>query len=352
MEFLPPQQDSDILLAVLNAAARDPSFQGPAIEGVTSSGQDDATRDVLLTAMKEHPDVTIRCVILRRLLELWPDTKTHDFLIDAIHSDVSADVRALSGELLARLWWTKAAVRALLRSRAIADPADDVRDQLRLASTRATAKVSNFWERKLLGDRRQEEDEPEMLPGYPAFRIVQFRLRDIGPVRDSGVVTLSKQINIFLGDNASGKTTLLRSIGLAAIGQAAANEVEEKAISYLRKGTEIGNIEVLLQVVPDPDAGEDECGYFATGLRITAGSSRFSSIPDSEMSLFRPGYSLRPLPNSAEALGAIRSISQSQFGFVAGYGAVARRAVASAINRSPMVSRSPSSAGDKPRFAK
>jgi hypothetical protein len=114
----------------------------------------------------------------------------------------------------------------------------------------------------------------------------------------------------------------LRAIGLAAIGQAAANEVEEKAIAYLRKGAKTGTIEVLFEIVPDPDATQRQSGYFAVGLQITAGQSRFSSTPDSEMSLSRPGQNLRPLRNSAEALGALRSASASQFGFVAGYGAV------------------------------
>ncbi len=79
-----------------------------------------------------------------------------------------------------------------------------------------------------------------MLPGYPALRVLQFRLRDIGPIRDTGVVELSRNVNIFLGDNAAGKTTILRALGLAAIGQAAANEVEDNAAAYLRKGVDRG----------------------------------------------------------------------------------------------------------------
>jgi hypothetical protein len=132
----------------------------------------------------------------------------------------------------------------------------------------------------------------------------------------------NRDVNIFLGDNAAGKTTILRCLGLAAIGLAAANEVEQKAEAYLRKGARRGAIEVLFELIPDPDSQPTESGYFVVGLQITAESSRFTSIPNTELLLRRPDQTSEPPSNSAEFLGALRSDRSSRFGFVSGYGPV------------------------------
>jgi hypothetical protein len=196
-EALPERQDPDPLLVRLTAATSNPSSLRSALERVTSS--DSATRSVLLKVI-EHRDDTTRCLILRKLVELWPDTQTQNLLVTKLNSEVSGDVRALSGQLLGQLWWKKANIRDLLRSQARADPEEDARQRLDLAATHAARKVSNFWERMVSGDPPQGEEGPEMLPGYPAFRLAQFRLKNIGPVRDSGVVDISRGVNIFLGD--------------------------------------------------------------------------------------------------------------------------------------------------------
>jgi Tetratricopeptide repeat/AAA domain len=309
-----------VLLASESAGASAPSERRLAIERLTSSGRDLVTREILAKMLASDSDSGIRCFIVEKLAELWPDQQTQDILIVVVENDDSADVRASCLELLSRIWWKNHKVRQFLRSQV--DTANDpIRERLLHAVFNAGTRLSNFWEGKLFGARHVDE-EPEMLPGYPAFRIAQFRLRDIGPIRDSGVVQLAREVNIFLGDNAAGKTTILRALGLATIGHAAANEVEDKPIAYLRKGAEVGTIEVLFELVSDPGALPEESGYFAVGLQIASGSSRFSPIPDSEMSLLRPGQSTRLLPNSAEALGALRSVWPSQFGFVCGYGAV------------------------------
>jgi tetratricopeptide (TPR) repeat protein len=292
-----------------------------AIERLTKFSRDDITRDILFKAIVNEPEEKIRCSIVTQLAELWPDEKTRDFLLDITKRDTSPEVRATGCEYLSQLWWKQVGVRQWLRSLAAAATTEDIQPRLLHAVELAGGRVSAFWERRFLRERGADA-EPEMLPGYPAFRISQFRLRDIGPIRDTGIVELGKGVNIFLGDNAAGKTTILRSLGLAAIGLAAANEVEDNAAGYLRKGASRGTIEVLFELVPDPDAALTESGYFATGLQIVAGSSRFTSIPDSDMSLLHPEQSSRQLLNSTEPLALLRSDSTSPFGFVSGYGAV------------------------------
>jgi hypothetical protein len=201
-------------------------------------------------------------LIVEKLADLWPDQQTQDILVVVVENDVSADVRASCLELLSRIWWKNHKVRQFLRSQVDA-ATDPIRERVLHAAVAAGTQISNFWEGKLSGARHADE-EPEMLPGYPAFRIAQFRLRDIGPIRDSGVVQLAREINIFLGDNAAGKTTILRALGLATIGHAAANEVEDKPIAYLRKGAEVGTIEVLFELVSDPGALPEESWRTAT----------------------------------------------------------------------------------------
>ena len=64
---------------------------------------------------------------------------------------------------------------------------------------------------------------------------MRFRLGNIGPFVDTGLVELRSDVKDFLGDNASGKTTILKCLALAAIGPVAANEVENRASSYLQR---------------------------------------------------------------------------------------------------------------------
>src|SRR5262249_30232953 len=133
-------------------------------------------------------------------------------------------------------------------------------------------------------------------------------------------VDLDPRVNVLLGNNSAGKSTILRCLALSAIGTVAANEVEDRASSYLRKGGSRGAIEVLFEIIPDPESGPGESGYLATGLQIASGSSRFTPLPDPEMTLRRPGDSAGPLRNSADLLGTLRSDLARPFGFVAGYG--------------------------------
>jgi GTPase SAR1 family protein len=275
-------------------------------------------RQLLLQRAAYAPDERARCVAVRKLIT-WPDRQMRDFLLDLAEKDESVEIRCACYEALSEGWWKEWEVRRLLRS-VIADETEpEIAERLTRIAEGARSRLSGQWEAKLCGSA---EPVPEALPGYPTFRVSRFRLRDVGPFHDTGEVELRSDVNVFLGDNAAGKSTILRCLALAAVGLAAANEVEDDAGAYLRRGARRGTIEVLFELVPDQDALPGESGYFGVGLQITAGSSRFAALPDRDMTLRVPGQDSRKLFNSAEPLGSLRSASPSQFGFVAGYGAV------------------------------
>jgi tetratricopeptide (TPR) repeat protein len=297
------------------------SDQLSAIERLTKSRRSDVMRQILLNVIRGAQDTDVRCLIVAKLAQLWPDDLTRNFFLESAAGDTSPDVRILSAKYLSQIWWRQLIVRKTLRSLTITDSDERARQQVLDAVGSAERQVSRFWEERLSGTPTTEE-VPEMASGYPVFNVSRFRLRDIGPIRDTGVVELDRRVNIFLGDNAAGKTTALRCLGLAAIGHAAANEVEDNAAAYLRKGADRGTIEVLFELTPDQGTSPAGAGYFAVGLEITAGSSRFSPIPDSEMSIFHLEAVTKQWSNSTEHLSALRSHGPTQFGFVCGYGAV------------------------------
>jgi hypothetical protein len=113
--------------------------------------------------------------------------------------------------------------------------------------TRATE-----WRKWLAGEGDVSKLPPSLPAGLPALQVLRVRLRDIKAYADSGVVEfvdpsngLPRPWSLLLGENATGKSTFLRCIALAASGLGLANEIEEREASYLRIGAEAGFIEVL-----------------------------------------------------------------------------------------------------------
>ena len=328
-------EQSRELLARDAAHNPDASLRLSSIERLTTFWGDTITREFLFRRGANDSDETVRGVAVKKLAAMWPDDRTRDFLLDIAEKDTSVEVRALCFETLSNLWWNELAVRLWLRSRAMTESVGDVRQRLIRTVEGAGRQVSGLWEAKLSG-QGDAEKEPETMPGYPAFRVSRFRLRDIGPFHDTREVVLRPDVNVFLGDNAAGKTTILRCLGLAAIGLAGANEVEDNASGYLRKGADRGSIEVLFELTPDPDSLPGEVGYFAVGLQIVTGSLRFSPIPKDDLAIKRPNRPAASLVNSAEHLGALRSVGLTQFGFVSGYGAVRTFSVGSAAHQAEL----------------
>jgi WD40 repeat protein len=286
------------------------------------------TQEALFAVARTGGDSIRRGQAVRRLAS-WPDEKGRDVLREMVEGEASADVRVACYEALTSGWWNEQGVREWLRAKVRLEP-DDAKARALAAITSASSQLAGAWEEAVTG-RRSYDNCPSSRPGYPALRAARFRLRDIGPFRDTGEVWLQPDVNVFLGDNAAGKTTVLRCLGLAALGIAAANEVEKNAAAYLRKNAHRGIIEVVFEIVPDPDVFSVEVGHCAVGLEIVAGSSRFAPLRDEEFTVRRPheaGVGERAderspvLLNSAEHMSALRSTLASRCGFVCGYGAV------------------------------
>lgn len=182
--------------------------------------------------------------------------------------------------------------------------------------SRGAAILAARWEDYLHG-RRSRYGLPTLAKGFPTLRVVQLRLQNIGVFVDTGVVDFTHGPILLLGNNAAGKSTVLKCLALAAIGSEAANEVEDAAASYLRNGTSRGTIEVVFDLIPKADCEPDAYGRFAVGLGIDLNSGRFTPLPHAEMTL-RPRDLGR---NCLEQINALRNETKLSFGFASAYGA-------------------------------
>jgi hypothetical protein len=169
----------------------------------------------------------------------WQDELVHNTLTKHGESDASPEVRAACGEALSDFWWWQLQTRRWIQDRIALDESPQTRDDLFAALKKARKKLAEVWVARL-SNPSDKEKVLETVSGYPALRVFKFRLRNIGPFTDTRDVVLRSGVNVFLGDNAAGKTTLLKCLALAAIGYHAANEVEGNPLGYLRKGTKDG----------------------------------------------------------------------------------------------------------------
>jgi hypothetical protein len=179
------------------------------------------------------------------------------------------------------------------------------------------------WAGWLLGDEPglSPENLPPLPDGFPVLKLRRARLRNIKTFSDSSELkfTLSdstqpRQLTLLLGDNAAGKSTFLRAIALAAHGTGAANELEPRAVDYLRLGAERGHIEAEFALQPYPDAIAAEMGTFVVGLEIRKSETAFRAMSEDDLTLGKP--------NAADRLSLLRNQSNLNFGLVCGYGAL------------------------------
>jgi hypothetical protein len=164
---------------------------------------------------------------------------------------------------------------------------------------------------------------PEWAP--PPLRVKRVRLRNIRDFQNSGSIEIPPAGVLILGDNAAGKSTLLRAIALAALGPELANQVDQRPASYLRLGSERGFIEVGFLLDADDTSG-DPGGEFCVGLEIREGETAFRSMDTDDMS---PGtYKAGP------GLDELRRRARDDFGFFCAYGAL--RTLADPSNSTPV----------------
>ena len=143
------------------------------------------------------------------------------------------------------------------------------------------------------------------IKAYADTEIVEFT----GPM--SG---LPRPWSLLLGENATGKSTFLRCIALAANGLGLANEIESRAASYLRLGAEAGFIEVLFGLRVSHNESTAEMVEIPVGLEIRADESAFRPIERLKEMTFGKIV-------SAERLGLRRNQTILDYGLVCGYGA-------------------------------
>lgn len=155
--------------------------------------------------------------------------------------------------------------------------------------------------------------------GVPFFRAHKIRLRNIRVFEDTGEIILrpsdttnADNVILLLGDNAAGKSTILKCLALAFLGVDLANVVEQRAGSYIRYGADRGWIEVVFQLYTH--ANTEEVGEYCIGLEIRTGETGFRMMQNSDLTLGK--YNVVP------RLNIIRRRTDDNFGFFCGYGSL------------------------------
>ncbi len=283
-----------------------------ALKVLTNIWSDDNIRQLLVERAFQDNSSEIRCVAMHLLVKKWPDNDTQLLLMNSFDSTKSDKVRLAMANLLISNWWHSFDVRNFIRKQAKKNSSKDNKHKdFKKLIIKANKHLSKKWEEYFSGTIEMD-NIPERERAYPAIKIHKFRLINIGAFSDTKVINLNST-SLFLGNNAAGKSTILKCLALAAIGSDAANEVEENASSYLRKGAEYGTIEVQFDLIPDPDCYSEEWGKVTVGLSIKNGSDRFTPTSHNQMTLSNF--------NNIEKLNELRNETDFSFGLTCAYGA-------------------------------
>ena len=177
----------------------------------------------------------------------------------------------------------------------------------------AASERYSIWERWLAG--LDDEGEPPVSAAgvFPRIEVARAQLRQIRAFEETEVIELADDSMVLVGDNAAGKTTLLRCIALAALGPTLANQVERRSPGYLRHGAAQGLIEVAFRLYADEDP-DRVSGEFVVGLEVREGETGFGAMRPMDMRL--------AVHNSALRLDILRRRANYGFGFICAYGAL------------------------------
>ncbi|HWB05569.1 MAG TPA: AAA family ATPase [Verrucomicrobiales bacterium] len=189
---------------------------------------------------------------------------------------------------------------------------------IRLLETGSTIehRFANQWV-DYLDNTSSDGALPALPRGFPVLRVKSCRLRDIMLFSDSGIIDLDSRGVLLLGNNAAGKSTLLKCIALASVGIEVANEVLDGAApDFLRTGSEWGAIEVCFELIPAANCTVSNSPCFVVGLRIDRNSDRFTALPDNELTIPINRHAI----NCIQKLSELRREREFSFGFICAYG--------------------------------
>jgi len=225
-------------------------------------------------------------------------------LLEHALNDADVETRDLAANVLVALHFDDAEVRsALLRVAQL-----ELKRPIRRLIERAFEDRFPRWKRWLAG-LEGDDKIPEVFEGSATpLRVVRVRLKNIKVFEDTGIVQFESRCPLFVGENSAGKSTLLRCIALALAGVELANQIESRALSYLRSGAEEGAIEASFAFEAGLDSGEE----FVIGLAIHKGETGFRPLDAASMTL--------SLHNCASRLDILRRRSDDRFGFFCAYG--------------------------------
>jgi WD40 repeat protein len=176
----------------------------------------------------------------------------------------------------------------------------------------------NDWFSSSSPDTSEIDYLPREGQGFPAIRLLRLRLENIKnfdslhlDLRDEQ--GLPSRCTAIVGDNATGKTTLLQSIALVCLGPSLANQDPLRARSLLRDGAENGTIELEFEFAVDSDATEEERSSISVGLEIVRKEATCRPLAHTRMEFSNF--------NHAEHWNALRNKLDFNFGLCCGYGA-------------------------------
>ena len=153
--------------------------------------------------------------------------------------------------------------------------------------------------------------------GWPAARVRRLRLQNIKSFVEfefDFVTDAEPQSVAFVGDNATGKSTMLQCIALACLGSSFANKIEGLgAQTLLRNGESTGAIEVELDFAVDPSSTSAERGVVWLGLGLDSTRKDLYPLAHDQMTL--------GAVNHLAAWDMLRGQVGLQWGYCAGYGA-------------------------------
>jgi hypothetical protein len=318
--------------------ATQPDIRSAAVQMIGVHYKDNTDTLVLLEdriVNDESPQV--RKIAITTLIEYYKnDDRTLPLLRDIASGDIPAEesTRAQAISALAVNWPNESGTLPLLDSLRDEHLPETIGEAAREASLKVRKRRAAAWIDWLNGQSAESSLSalPTAVDGFPAITVRAVRLENIRAFADTdelylGVTNLTepedietksdileaRPLTILLGENATGKSTWLRCIALAALGPEMANQLEKRPESYLRHGAKRGLIEVLFNLQLDEVSESGALGTFCIGLEIRAGENSFLATDDANLKLGQR--------NASERLNVLRRRVDDRFGFLCAYGA-------------------------------